>query len=137
MRPFFPDQANKSNQTMVSLYSLGVLLYVSAYKEPSVEKKKRLQTLAMVIPRVSDPSIYIVEALLGCLDFIQRDDWKQLLKLTKGGYFENKDTNTIENMYESTMELCYWLRWCWKKSLNDTLKDVCLEVQESKLVLGY
>ena len=122
---------------MVSLYSLGVLLYITAYDEPNLEKKKRLQTLAKVIPRLPDPTLYIPEALVACSDFAQKENWKQLLKLTKGGHFHNSETNTLENIYETTMELCHWLRYCWKKTLAGTLTEDCLDVQDTKLVLSY
>jgi hypothetical protein len=122
---------------MISLYSLGVLLYIAAYKEEDPSKKKRLQTLAMILPRASDPSLYVVEALLGCVDFVLKDDWKKLLRLTKGGYFRNIDTQEVECMYDNTVELGNWLRYSWKRTLKGTLRDECLDVKGFELQLSY
>ena len=122
---------------MVSFYSLGVLLYIAAYKEENPSKKKRLQTLAMILPQASDPSLYIVEALLGCLDFVLQDDWKKLLRLTKGGYFRNIETQEVECMYDNTVELCHWLRYSWKRTLKGSLKEDCLNVKGFELQLSY
>jgi len=120
---------------MVSLYSLGVLLYIAAYKEEDPSKKKRLQTLAMILPRASDPSLYIVEALLGCLDFVLKDDWKQLLKLSKGGYFKDNETGEVESMYDNTVELAHWLRYSWTITLKGSLKEYCLTIKNKRLDL--
>ena len=119
--------------TMITIYTVGVALYITAYYEADPRKKKRLQLLAKLYPEVAPTNDkYIVEALMECLELALRDDWQPLLKQMKG-VFHYKG----EDLYVGVKQLFQWLRQCWKKTVKGTLKDDCLEVKGTDLHLSF